>query len=179
MTYEKDKDSLDTFARTTAPDLGIPAETCLVEDAPDPCTIVIMGASGDLTERKIIPALFRLYVNGATPDPFTIVGCARTDMDDQSFRVKMKKALGEAEEIDSSRLDDFAAFLHYRRIDYGDHVSFESLAAFLHELENRYSTKGNRIFYLAIPPTIYKSTARALGEVGLSSGGQDRSPWSR
>jgi glucose-6-phosphate 1-dehydrogenase len=122
MTNEKDKDSLDTFARTTAPDLGIPAETCLVEDAPDPCTIVIMGASGDLTERKIIPALFRLYVNGATPDPFTIVGCARTDMDDQSFRVKMKKALGEAEEIDSSRLDDFAAFLHYRRIDYGDQV---------------------------------------------------------
>ncbi len=179
MNYEKEDGTLDTFVRTTAPDLGIPSESCLIEEAPDPCTIVIVGASGDLTERKIIPALFRLHVHGAMPDPFIIVGCARTELDDHSFREKMKEALKATEEFNPERWDNFAAFLHYRRIDYGDKVSFESLAESIYKLDNRHSTKGNRIFYLAIPPTLYKQVSKMLGEAGLSSEGKNRDPWSR
>ena len=91
----------------------------------------------------------------------------------------MKEALKATEEFNSERWDNFAAFLHYRSIDYGDKTSFESLAEFLHKLENRHSTRGNRIFYLAIPPTLYKQVSKMLGDASLSSEGENRDPWSR
>ena len=64
---------------------GSPAEPCLTEDRPDPCTLVIAGASGDLTARKVVPALFNLYTRNSLPEPFLVVGCARTKMSDEEF----------------------------------------------------------------------------------------------
>jgi len=81
-----------TIVGTTAPDLEIPFESCLIEGNPDPCMIVIVGASGDLTARKIVPALFNLYLNDGLSDPFLVVGCARTKLSDQEFRDKMKNS---------------------------------------------------------------------------------------
>ena len=86
------------LARTM--DRGSTFASCPAEDRPDPCIIIIVGASGDLTSRKIVPALFRLFVHGDLPDPFVVVGCARTNMDDKGFRTKMKKALNDSDSLD-------------------------------------------------------------------------------
>jgi len=168
-----------TIAGTTAPDLEIPHESCLIEGIPDPCMIVIVGASGDLTARKIVPALFNLYLNDGLPDPFLVVGCARTNLSDQKFRDKMKTALLTAgTTLDVSKWESFAQLLHYQAIDYEEPSSFMKLAGSLRELDTKHGTGGNRVFYLAIPPSLYKSTAQMLGMAGLSIESEKDNGWS-
>ena len=87
---EKRNMEQSTIATITTPDLGIPFQACLVEDSPDPCTIVIVGASGDLTARKLVPALYNLFLRDALPNPFLIVGCSRSKLTEQAFREKRK-----------------------------------------------------------------------------------------
>jgi len=91
------------IAPATAKDLKVPTESCLIDRLPDPCSVVIVGASGDLTARKVVPALFNLFINGGLPDPTLIVGCARTDLDDLSFRESMKNAVGRQGNLDESQ----------------------------------------------------------------------------
>lgn len=91
-TEEKNSMNTTTMAATITPDLKTPFEYCLIENKPDPCIIVVFGASGDLTSRKIIPALFNLYVNNALPYPFLVVGCAHTKLSNHEFKDKMKNA---------------------------------------------------------------------------------------
>lgn len=170
---------LTSIAATKTKDLEIPLELCLFEGSPDPCTIVIVGASGDLTARKLVPALFNLYLNDGLPDPFLIVGCARTKMDGDDFRNKMKKALVDIKSQDIQEWDTFSRSLHYRIIDYNDLPSFKNLADSLRELDKETGTRGNRIFYLAIPPDLYKSTAQMIGKSGLSTEGENGNGWSR
>ena len=83
MTEDQNKpDSIpEAFVTASAPDLGIDPDECLAPERSEPCTIVIMGATGDLTARKLIPALFNLYLNNGLPDPFVIVGCGRTQLE--------------------------------------------------------------------------------------------------
>ncbi len=83
------------LAKTRTQDSGMP-EGCIADESLEPCGIVIVGASGDLTVRKLVPALFNLYLNDGLPDPFLIVGCSRTKMSDQDFRNKMEKGLDAA-----------------------------------------------------------------------------------
>jgi len=170
---------LTAMVEATTPDTGSPFESCLIEGRPDPSIIVILGASGDLTERKIIPALFNLYLNGTLPDSFLIVGCARTKMSDDDFRSKLKKALINKKNLDHQKWKTFAASLLYRIIDYGSLQSFKNLADSLRDMDKKSGTRGNRIFYLAIPPSLYKSTALMLGKAGLSTGETDGNGWSR
>jgi len=158
-----------TIVGTTAPDLEIPFESCLIEGNPDPCMIVIVGASGDLTARKIVPALFNLYLNDGLSDPFLVVGCARTKLSDQEFRDKMKNALKTANILDDQKWQDFSKSLYYQAIDYGELPSFKALADSLRKLDKKHGTCWNRVFYLAIPPSLYKSTAQMLGKAGLST----------
>jgi glucose-6-phosphate 1-dehydrogenase len=167
------------LARTRTQDLNIPLESCVVEDRLASCTIVILGASGDLTARRLVPALYNLFLKGGLPDPFLIVGCGRTEMADETFREKMERGLGDQGILDASKWSSFASSLFYRRIGYDDPDSFSGLAAHLKELDGRYHTQGNRIFYFAIPPTLYKTTAETLGKAGLASEGQEGTGWSR
>ncbi|MCJ7687440.1 MAG: hypothetical protein MUO68_24465, partial [Desulfobacteraceae bacterium] len=156
------------IAGTTVPDLEIPFGSCLIDGNPDPCMIVIVGASGDLTARKIVPALFNLYLNNGLSDPFLVVGCARTRLSDQEFRDKMKNALLSANILDNSKWQSFSQSLYYQAIDYGELSSFKALAGSLRKLDTKHGIRGNRVFYLAIPPSLYKSTAQMLGKAGLS-----------
>jgi glucose-6-phosphate 1-dehydrogenase len=169
----------NTIAGTMAPDLEIPYDPCLVEGIPDPCIIVIIGASGDLTARKIVPALFNLYLNNGLPDPFLIVGCARTKLGDQEFRDNMKNALLSAGTIDLTKWNSFAQLLFYQPIDYKEPTSFLNLAESLRKLDEKHHTGGNRVFYLAIPPSLYKNTAQMIGVAGLSIEGEKKNGWSR
>ncbi|MBW1786226.1 MAG: glucose-6-phosphate dehydrogenase [Deltaproteobacteria bacterium] len=164
---------------TTAPDLNMPFSSCVVERRPDPCTIVIVGASGDLTARKLMPALYDLFLKKGLPDPFLIVGCSRTEMTGDAFRARIKQGLPEGEDRGMSSWRDFAAALHYRSIQYDDPTSFHDLAESIRELEKGSGIQGNRLFYLAIPPLLYKSTARMLGAAGLSKEAEGTDGWAR
>jgi len=168
-----------TIAKTTTPDMGIPFESCLIEGTPDPCMVVIVGASGDLTARKIIPALFNLFLNGGLPNPFLVVGCARTKLSNQEFRGKMKDALETANILDEQKWQGFSKSLYYQAIDYDKLASFKTLARSLRELDKKQRTGWNRVFYLAIPPSLYKSTAQMIGKAGLSVEDDKGKNWSR
>lgn len=162
-----------------AEDVTLPRDPCLLDGMLEPCILVIIGASGDLTARKLVPSLFNLYLNNGLPDPVLIVGCGRTRMGDEAFRKRMKKALTESGGLDQEKWEAFARFLFYRPIEYDDLPAYVRLAEYLHELDRKYETGGNRIFYLAIPPTLYETTARMLGQASLSEEDNERGAWSR
>ena len=170
---------LNQIIEATAPDVEISQGECLgIEDC-DPCTIVIMGATGDLTARKLLPALFDLHVNGGLPAPFQIVGCGRTKLNDDQFRLRMEEALSDANRMNRSEWPAFSSALHYRSVDYADPGAFRELAGFLKDLDNRKGTCGNRIFYLALPPSLYVPVIKAIGRAGLGREGEDGNGWSR
>lgn len=142
-----------------------------------PCTIVIFGASGDLTSRKLVPALFSLFIQDNLPHPFTIVGCSRTEMDDPQFREHLKKHCSDAGTV-MDRWDDFAGNLYYRTVNY-DLASFRQLADSLQQLGQARQTSENRIFDLAVPPGLYPVIGELLGKSGLSAEKETGRGWSR
>ena len=176
---EMREDSRTTIAPTTTQDLQIPYESCLIEARPDPCIIIIVGASGDLTARKLVPALYNLFIKDALPNPFLIVGCSRTELTDQAFREKMREALSGGADFDLLSWERFASSLYYCRVQYDDLASFATLSSHLKELDQRYFTNHNCIFYFAIPPSLYEGAARMLGEVALSSEKGHEHGWTR
>jgi glucose-6-phosphate 1-dehydrogenase len=169
----------DAMATVIAPDLGLAPLECVAPERSDPCTIVIMGATGDLTSRKLMPALFDLYLKEGLPDPFLIVGTSRIDIDEQEFRANMRSALKKAGVYDETRWPSFAKALYYLHTDFEDLESFRSLAQHLGDLDKKFNTGGNRIFYMALPPAVYKSAARMIGQVGLADENQNGNGWSR
>lgn len=171
--------SEDVIATASAPDLGIDAQQCVMAGQPDRCTIVIMGATGDLTSRKLIPALFNLYVNNGLPDPFLIVGAGRIQMDDDAYKAKMELALKKSGAYDEAKWPAFARALYYRHTDFEDLESFKILAQSLRNLDKQFHTDGNRIFYMALPPSVYKPAARMIGRVGLAAENKNGNGWSR
>lgn len=145
----------------------------------DPCTIVIFGASGDLAARKLIPALYNMFVTGNLPQPVTIVGCARTDFSHDAFRQKMKESCAAEGRADMSRWGDFAAHLFYTPVVYDVQKSFVHLAVFLAKLDEQRGTNGNYIFDLALPPTLYSVVSEMIGAVGLADQLKNGKGWSR
>ena len=143
----------------------------------EPCTIVIFGASGDLTRRKLIPALFSLFEQDKMPQPFSIVGCSRTELDDEQFRGLLYERYGQ-EGINKAKWDGFAENLHYQPVTY-DQNSFKALAGYLNNLDGTKQTGGNRIFDLAVPPGLYPVIAELLGNAGLADQKQSFAGWSR
>src|SRR5512135_66009 len=105
---------------STAADINPLADAARVERSPDPCVMVIFGASGDLTKRKLIPALFDLERQGVLPAGFTIVGVGRTPMDHNAFRSYLLEAMrtfGQMHDAEATMWRDFAACLHYIAVD--------------------------------------------------------------
>ena len=167
-----------TAVRTKPLNVGTP-EGCAMEESLAPCTIVIVGASGDLTGRKVIPGLFNLFLNNGLPDPFLIVGCGRTKMSDQDFRQKMEESLADSGKLEPAKWVEFSKNLYYRSVGYDDLSSFKTLAESLKVLEETHKTRGNRIFELAIPPSLYATVAQMIGKAGLSAEKQNGQGWSR
>lgn len=153
--------------------------TCdlLAATVPEPCIIVIFGASGDLTGRKLIPALFSMYVQGGMPQPFAIVGCGRTPMSADAFRSQLFAQLGKEQQM-MRNWHDFAGGLHYVPVAY-DLPGFQDLAAQLERIDRDTMTRGNRIFDLAVPPDLYPVIAELLGKSDLSSRSSRFPGWSR
>jgi glucose-6-phosphate 1-dehydrogenase len=136
--------------------------------APPPQTIVIFGATGDLTRRKLIPALFRLFVEGLLPESFAVLGVAMEPLSDEAYRQRMKEAIGEfAGGADGGTWDEFAARLGYVDADFGKPDGFRRLHERLLELDRTRGTAGNRLFYLAIPPTVIAQVVAGLQGASL------------
>jgi glucose-6-phosphate 1-dehydrogenase len=166
-------------AETRTLDLKMPSCDCVRSGKLDPCSIVIIGASGDLTARKLIPALFSLSLEGGLPDPFAIVGCSRTELSDLEFRNRMKNPVMVDGTARDSEWQAFAANLFYRILDYTDPSSYGRLHELLQDLDKARGTEGNRIFYLAIPPHLYETVAQMIGRAGLAAESKDGKGWSR
>jgi glucose-6-phosphate 1-dehydrogenase len=143
---------------------------------PAPATIIIFGASGDLTERKLIPALYTLEIEGHLPPCYAVVGVARTEFDDDGFRQHLKAGAMEYARLGGSATpgpedaawDRFAQHLHYVQIDYDDPATYTALAERCACLDTACETCGNHLFYLATPPQLYPVIVAQLGAAGLN-----------
>lgn len=137
----------------------------------DPCIIVIFGASGDLTKRKLMPALFNLQKNGQMDEGSKIIGFSRSFTDHFAFRTEMKKAIkqfGTEDQQDETDWKDFAEILHYISADFNNLDAFEKLKKEIQSLEAMGDTCGNRLFYFATPPDSYETLNQNLGKAGLN-----------
>src|SRR3989304_9887394 len=136
-----------------------------------PCGLVIFGASGDLAKRKILPSLYRLQKNRYLSEYFFLLGTGRTEMSTDDFRGKMLSAVGNAfsTDFDESSWNELVEKIYYFPIDYTVQETYaRSLKEKLLQIEKKHQTGGNRIFYLAIPPTLYENVISNLGTTGLS-----------
>jgi glucose-6-phosphate 1-dehydrogenase len=130
-----------------------------------PCALVIFGASGDLTARKLLPALDSLAVSGALPSEVALIGVARTPMTDEEFRDYCRKGTrGD----DDPRWGQLTAGARYVTGGYDDPATFARLADVLDECDREVGTAGNRLFYFATPPRLFGPIALSLGKAGLS-----------
>jgi glucose-6-phosphate 1-dehydrogenase len=142
-----------------------------LERTAEPCIVVIFGATGDLTKRKLVPALYRLVQERLVPAEFAIVGAARTEMTSEEFRANMKDAIiqfSEAKSVDEEVWESFAQGLHYLKVDIGTSEDYGKLSAKLDEIDGERGTQGNRVFYLSTAPTLYAEAVRQLGGSGLA-----------
>jgi glucose-6-phosphate 1-dehydrogenase len=150
--------------------------------ARDPAAIVIFGASGDLSRRKLIPALYHLQHAGYMPERYAVVGFSRTDLSDEAYRQAMLGELREhlgPEAARGLREDDpLLRSLHYVRGDGTDEESFRRLKARLDELDRERELGGNRLFYLSVAPHFFGPIVHHLRDAELLHGKHDRA-WSR
>jgi glucose-6-phosphate 1-dehydrogenase len=138
------------------------------ESIPDPCTVVIFGASGDLAHRKLVPALYELAARHRLPAAFSVIGFARSPMSDDAFREAMRKAVGAP--AGSPTWESFAADLRYMQGQYDDPASYRRLAEMLDETDRARGAGRNRVFYLATPPSAAGDIVEQLSASGLAQG---------
>src|SRR6185503_12567506 len=151
-----------------------------IEPTAPPCAMVIFGATGDLTRRKLLPALYRLSQQRVVPSEFAILGTSRQPLSVDEFRATMKEAVAEFahdEALDESTWQSFAKRLFYLDGDFNDPKLYEKLKTKLVEIDHEYDTQGNRIFYLATAPDFFGLIAGQLGEAKLAKPG--RGAWTR
>jgi glucose-6-phosphate 1-dehydrogenase len=139
---------------------------------PDPCALVIFGASGDLTHKKLMPALYALMLRRLLPPRFAIVGVARTEGDDDAFRKDMKEAVQKhaRDEFREDVWDELAGSLHYLATDFADESGENALAELLTALDTEHELGGNRVYYLAVPPAAFPTIVDALGKRRTAKG---------
>ena len=131
--------------------------------------IVIFGASGDLTHRKLIPALYNLYKIGRLSENFSVLGVARSELNDETFREKMRDALIHNEETTPETLDAFCSHLYYQAVNTSDDQDYGKLVPRLDELHDKYQTCGNTLYYMSTPPSLYGVIPECLAAHGLNT----------
>ncbi len=131
--------------------------------------LVIFGATGDLTKRKLIPAMFALEVQGLLPEKFAIVGASEIDTDDETFRESMHSGLTEfSDEKDKSKLDSFLKKIYFQRVDAFASDQYIHLANKLSSLQNSLGISGNTLYYLSTPPLLYSIIPLNLAKNNLN-----------
>ena len=146
---------------------------------PDPGVLVIFGASGDLTRRKLVPAVWQLHQQGRLPAQFALVGVARSELSTDEFRASMGEALHEFAGALGEQVDQFLARVDYISGDPNDAGFYSRLGTRLQQLDEQFGTCGNRCFYCSVPPQLYLAIIEQLGAAGLDREGQGNPGWVR
>jgi len=150
------------------------------ERIPDPCIVIIFGASGDLTKRKLLPALYHLEQAGLLPKEINVVGVARRPLE-QTFAPDMKEGIlagGGVEESDPA-LAPFVANICYHAMNFDDDSGYEGLKKLLASIDKKSGTQGNRLFYLATAPEYFADIINSLGKHGMAKPAKDSKSWVR
>ena len=138
-----------------------------------PCAIVIFGASGDLSKRKLLPSLYRLFYERRISQNFAVIGSSRTPMSDDQFRERMKESVSKFLEdapFDEDIWKSFAQCLFYVAGDLNEEASYDDLKTKLDEVEKSHQTAGNVLFYLSTQPSYYAEAIKKLGAHKLQKG---------
>ena len=146
---------------------------------PQPCNVVIFGASGDLTARKLIPSLYNLAADGILSDDFAIIGVARREWTREVFIQQLRDAMSEfaTRKVDAALWAKFEERIHFCQGSFDEAQTYEKLKAMLGECEKQHRTGGNALFYLSVQPVAFAGIARQLSEHGLVT--ETPSAWRR
>ncbi len=157
-----------------------------LQRTPEPCVMVIFGASGDLTRRKLVPALYNLTRERLLPGGFTVVGVARRPIGNDTFRDQMRAGINEfsrVRPVQDTVWENFSQGIYYHQSEFHDSDGYARLGELLDQIDRERGTCGNRVFYLATAPSNYSEIIRQLGEHGLARrpapGVPDEGPWQR
>jgi glucose-6-phosphate 1-dehydrogenase len=139
---------------------------------PEACVLVIFGASGDLTRRKLMPALYALAYRRLLPDRFAVVGAARSKESDDDFRERMKEAVQHyaRDEFRQDVWDELAAGMRYCTLEFSDGGGEDDLTRTLREVDSERGTLGNRVYYFAVPPSAIETLVREIAARRESEG---------
>jgi glucose-6-phosphate 1-dehydrogenase len=150
---------------TTAAEANPLLEGLRLRRRPDPCILVIFGASGDLTTKKLMPALYALATRKLLPEKFAVVGAARSAETDEDFRDRMKQAVKDhaRDAFDQAAWDELAAGMHYVTLDFSDDAAEDRLAELLTSLDKERGTLANRMYYFAVPPSAIGTLVQEIG----------------
>ncbi len=150
------------------------------ERIPEPCIVVIFGASGDLTKRKLLPALYHLDQSGLLPQDFAVIGVARRDLS-ATFGPDMQDGIlkGGGVEENDPKLKPFMDRVKYFATEFDNDEGFDKLKAYLADLDTKLNTKGNRLFYLAVAPEFFADITHRLGAHGMTKPAEGESHWVR
>lgn len=175
--------TLGTLSAPTQQSSNPLAEDAGAQKVAEPCLLVIFGATGDLTARKLLPALYNLNKEGLLPAHFACVGFARREKSNADFRKEMEEAVNKysrAKPVDEEIWKTFSEQLYYHSSEFNDDKGYEELAALLKNLDSKHGTKGNRVFYLSTQPSFFPLIIEKLNEHKLiykTDSVQDK--WSR
>ncbi len=148
-----------------------------LERMAEPCTMVICGATGDLTERKLGPALYNAMLGGFLPPEFTVVGFARRDLGDEAFQDHLLAGIDKYSRNKPAQpaiWESFAKGIEYHRGEFDDPAAYAELTKRLDRIDRDRGTAGNRLFYLAVPPSLYPVIVNQLDRAGLAASGRRR-----
>ena len=159
-----------------------PLRENLAGSAPvDPCVVVLFGSTGDLTHRKLAPALLNLAADGELPPQYAIVGFGRRPWSDEQYRASLRESLAP-EDADSGfdeAWERFAPQIAFVEGNLDDPEAFDRLKRRLEEIDEQFQTGGNRLYYLAVGPEFFATIVEQLGRAGLIYSSHQDSPWSR
>ncbi|HEY0756671.1 MAG TPA: glucose-6-phosphate dehydrogenase [Ktedonobacteraceae bacterium] len=150
-----------------------------IKHSPEPCVMVIFGSTGDLTHRKLLPALYNLALEHPLPAGFSVIGFARRPYNDEVFRQQALESINQfsrQKPVNPQVWESFESGIYYLQSDFNDPKGYAKLADKLTELDRTRGTCGNRIFYLSTPPSQYTEIIQQLGAAGLN---RSRKGWTR
>ncbi len=150
-----------------------------IKQSTEPCVMVIFGATGDLTHRKLLPALYDLALEHPLPAGFSVVGFARRPYSDDDFRQQALESINahsRQKPVNLQVWDSFASGIRYLQSAFHDPKGYEKLNTLLNTLDQERGTSGNRIFYLSTPPSQYPEIIQRIGAAGLN---KNRKGWTR
>lgn len=174
--------TVSTISLPNAPTRSpFPKESNTVKRA-EPCILIIFGATGDLTARKLLPALYNLANDGQLPNHFACVGFARRAKEKEQFQNEMKDAISQFSRntLNEQIWENFSQQLFYHQSDFDEDQGYRSLKKFLDDLDQKLGTKGNRIFYLSTQPSFFPDIINRLGKHGfIYDAKKEKEKWSR